>query len=874
MTPLRIVVLLLDAYLLVGILPWVLARALDWYLTRGAGAVLALERDLQRLREAVSDLEPFVRETPRPGPFAGPDRRVVELARRLEEQIGRAEKAMPALRAYEAMTLSIPQALLFGGLKSLRRIWPVFRAAWSARELLLAAEDTRGELLDQIRAAQDIPRQAEGQIRALEAEQQRLIAVLDAEREAGTHGLEGLRQRLHEVATTLEAAERHLREAAPDDLPTVLEELGVHTASIADVLQQLDERVEQVVAQRQASEKRLERAASAVGLLSERWEGMRARGAKDLKVSHALHALGTHLRALEGQVKLQTVESLQALEGSFGSFEERYQEASERLDLIDGLLSAGHDRLRQAEDALARAEHRLRTLQRDHPNLVADESTAAWEAAREVAAQAQEQFAKGTEAELGRAAEMATGAAERAERVAEAAEALPKIGRQVRELHDAVAPAVVLDKMRALEELRASLKEYPQHWEDGLVERTSQAQSLLEACQQEREKLPEALAKRGVLVQSQVGDIQQILGRAIERLNEASDLIAELERERDHILAQRDEVERRIEAIRARLVPDIERVREALLPELAQRYEALQPLLTNELRGLEDPRQTHYGRAVSEELPALERQLFELREAHQESVRYYRDLLEKAVRDSERTWARLQHLDPMQSPRPEADLEQLAQDMRAWRQEATANEENPRVLQELVGRRAAALMRRIESVAAEVEQGRADLASLASQYESTKTQVLQLRTAIHELGRQGDWGQILWDTELADGAWQRAQELEREATSSATLPSAVNALQRAVTAAGEAERLYGDLHSEMTRALSRLDREWQIASTKLGRAARRQHSLEERQHPEDAREIAAVCDSARRAMELARAATTFEDAFRHLRDAHNHLLRL
>jgi len=873
-TPLRIVVLLLDAYLLLGILPGVLARALDWYLTRGAGAIPELERDLKRLREALAECEPFVRKTPRSGPFAEPDRQVATLASRLGDQLEEVGKAMPPLRAYEGLTPSALQILLFDGIGLLRQSWPVFRRAWSVREMILVAEDTWGQLLDQIRVAQDIPRQVEGKIQGLRAEQQRLVTMLDAEREAGTRGLDGLRQRLHEVASTLDVAEEDLRQAIPDELPSVLEKLEVQAASIADVLQQLDERVQQIVTQRQASEKRLERAASAVRFLSERWEGMRARGAKDLKISHALHALGTHLRALEDHVKLQTVESLQALEASFSSFEERYSEASERLDLMDKLLTAGHGGLRQAEDALARAEHRLSALQRDHPNLVADQSVASWEAARELAVQAQQQFAKGTESELAKAAELAVAATEQAEMVAKAAEALPKTGRQVRELCDAVAPSVVSDKMAALEDLQAVLIEYPQHWEDGLVDRASQAMSLLKACQEQYEQLPEELAKRGVLMQSQVVEVQQVLGRAVERLNEASDLIAVLERERNHILAQRDEVERRIEAIRARLVPEIEHVREYLLPELAQRYEALQPTLTSQLRAMEDPRQTHYGRAASDDLPALERQLFELREAHHESVRYYRDLLEKAVRDSERIWARLQRLDPMQAPRPEIDLEQLAQDMRTWRQEATANEENPRVLQELVGRRAAALMRRIESVITEVEQGRADLASLASQYEDIRAQVLQLRTTIHELGRQGDWGQILWDTELADSAWQRAQELEREGSTSSTLPSAVNAMQRAVTAAGEAARLYGDLHSEMTRALGRLERAWQIASTKLGRAVRRQRSLEERQRPDDAREVAAVCDSAQRAMELARAATTFEDAFRHLRDAQNHLLRL
>jgi len=78
----------------------------------------------------------------------------------------------------------------------------------------------------------------------------------------------------------------------------------------------------------------------------------------------------------------------------------------------------------------------------------------------------------------------------------------------------------------------------------------------------------------------------------------------------------------------------------------------------------------------------------------------------------------------------------------------------------------------------------------------------------------------------------------------------------------------------MGQAVGRLEREWQTVSNKLARAARRQHSLEEREDQAAAREVGALCDSVHRAMDLARAATTFEDAFRHLRDAHNHLARL
>ena len=871
---LRIAILVLEAYLLLGVLPWVVARILDWYLTRGAGSVPAMEQDKARLNAALANVEPHVQEKPRPGPFAEPDQHMAELAARMRRQLYQAEELLPPLQAYQGPTPTIPQALLFGGIGLLRRLVPLFASAWRLRKLLLATETTYELLLDQMRAAQDIPRQAEGQIYALRAEQQRLVAVLDSERESGTRGLEGLRQQVHEMSAALDAAEQRLRDAHDEELPHVLEQQGNVAATIGATLQQLDERVQQVVSQRQAAEQKLKRAFSAVLLLAERWEGMRARGAKDLKVSHQLHGLNTRIRALESQAKMQTIESLQSLASSFEGFERELQVTDARLDLLDGLLTGGYEGLQRANDAIARADHRLLELQREHPNVSADEAAAVLEAARAHVGQAEQEFARGTEDELARAAAMANAAEEQAQKVAQVLEGLPKRARQIRELCDAIAPSVLADRTRAIDDLTTLMGEYPQHWEDGLVDQVAHARALLQACAEERQRLPQDLLARGVLVQSQVVQVQEVLGRAVEHLNEATDLTSRLERQRDKILSQRDEVERRVEAIRARLVPEIEHVRERLLPELKQRYDALQPSLGAQLRALEDPKQTHYGRAVAEELPSLERQLFELRDAHLESVRYYRELLAKAVHDSDRTWARLQRLDPMRVPRPETDLEQLAEDMRAWRQEATANEENPRVLQELVGRRAAALMRRIESVVSEIEQGRASLANLEGQYQDIKAKVLALRTSVHERGREGEWRSIVWDTELADGAWQRAQELEREASSGTTLPTAVNAMQRAVTAASEAARLYGDIQSEMGQAVGRLEREWQTVSNKLARAARRQHSLEEREDQAAAREVGALCDSVHRAMELARAATTFEDAFRHLRDAHNHLARL
>ncbi len=874
MTWLRIAILVVEAYLLLGVVPWVVARILDWYLTRGAGSVSALAQDKARLDAALAKVKPYVQETPRPGPFADPDRRVSEQTTRMGHQLTQAEALLPALQAYQGPTPNLQQALLFGGIGLLKGLVPLFRDAWKLRSLLFATEDTYERLLDQLRAAQDIPRQAEGQLHALRGEQQRLVAVLDAERDAGTHGLEGLRQQVHEMSAALDGAEERLRQAPDEELPTVLEQQGNVAATIGATLQQLDERIQQVVAQRQAAEQKVRRAASAVQLLTERWEGMRARGAKDLKVSHQLHGLGTRLRALDSQAKMQTIESLQSLGSALEGFESELQAADERLDLLDGLLTGGFEGLQRANDAVARAEHRLKELQRDHPNVSADEAEAVLEATRAHVGQAEQEFSRGTEDELARAAAMANLAEEQAEKVAHVLNALPERERQIRELCEAIAPQVIANKARDLDDLQAVMVEYPQHWEEGMVQQASQARALLQDCAEERQRLPQDLLGRGVLVQSQVVQVQEVLGRAVERLNEATDLFSQLERQRDQILAQRDEVERRVEAIRARLVPEVEHVRDRLLPELAQRYDALQPALATQLRVLEDPKQTHYGRALAKDVPSLERQLFELRDAHLESVRHYRELLTKAVQDSDRTWARLQRLDPTQVPRPETDLEALAQDMRTWRQEATANEENPRVLQELVGRRAAALMRRIESVVSEIEQSRAGLAKLDRDYANIKGTVLGLRTSVHERGREGEWHHIVWNTELADGAWQRAQELEREASSASALPAAVNAMQRAVTAAGEAARLYGDIQSEMERAAGRLDREWQAVANKLARATRRQRSLEEREDQAAAREVGALCDSVRRAMDLARSATTFEDAFRHLRDAHNHLARI
>ena len=86
-------------------------------------------------------------------------------------------------------------------------------------------------------------------------------------------------QVLAEADRRVQQAEERLRQAPDEELPTVLEQQGNVAATIGATLQQLDERIQQVVVQRQAAEQKVRRAASAVQLLTERWEGMRARGA-------------------------------------------------------------------------------------------------------------------------------------------------------------------------------------------------------------------------------------------------------------------------------------------------------------------------------------------------------------------------------------------------------------------------------------------------------------------------------------------------------------------------------------------------------------------------------------------------------------------
>jgi len=98
-------------------------------------------------------------------------------------------------------------------------------------------------------------------------------------------------------------------------------------------------------------------------------------------------------------------------------------------------------------------------------------------------------------------------------------------------------------------------------------------------------------------------------------------------------------------------------------------------------------------------------------------------------------------------------------------------------------------------------------------------------------------------------------------------------LQQALNLAQQAEQIYARVKHEMQTVLGRLEDELQAIRAALQRGERRIAQLSERGPSEELTAGEELCSSAEQTVGMARAAATFEDALRYLREARNLLTR-
>jgi hypothetical protein len=863
----RILVLVIDLYLIAALGPWIALQAIYWLILRGGGFPEQEQQRLERLIAGERQQAPLWPQTPRPGRYAQPDQEGQENLHVLRQAIREAEALWAALGDFALVPMTLPAVLSFGAWRPLlaaRRSWRTLRAL---RHTLVQGEARLDALEMQSGAVADIPERVHALLTETRAELRRLQALYEAEQEAGTIGIGDVERRLRMTETRLEHALGELENADPTRLVQVVQFADAELARVSAAVLEIDRLVSEVAATRQKARNLLERVESSLRLVSQRWEGLKARGATDPSIAAGLLDLRELAQRLMTGGQERTGEAYARVVSETQTYDERYRVLAETLDGLDDVMRQSKEAVAGDVQRLAQAQGACEEMVTQEPLLDPDESVDLIRQAAEAYQEAEEQRALGTIAGYQQALRLSQEAQEMLQQALSSAAPLVERAAEVRELLVSLSAEARASWRVRLEDVRDRLAEYSAHWSSGVASGYAEALAELDAVSAELEHAPYDARFLRVLRQSELVAALQALRRANRCFARVQEIVTGLERERERVIAHHDELHRAIDRLSDELLPSLREQSVQMLPELQARLQGLEVAYAEHVQEFDDPTQVDYDEAVGDWLPSVLREIDEIQSAHQSDVQHYHVALRETQSVIDRQWTRLTRLEPRQAPRPDEDIEKLAHDLDAWREETNREVDNPLGLHDLLGPRAAALQRRIEAAHKQIVEGRRALENLTRQYRRQSRSVQNLRSAVRGLRAGGQWPQLTWDEAEAEDVWEQTVAVQRETEQAALLAEALSAMQDAVNLAQQAEQTYGRLQYQMSTVLARLDEELGVVA---GRLEKQQRVADQLRELGRSQELAALDDHNERIealIDMARSAKGLDDALRHLRDA-------
>lgn len=863
----RILVLAVDLYLLATLGAWVALRFVYWLILRGGRFPDQETERLARLIEGERQQSPLWPQTPRPGRYAQPDQEGQQSLQSLRETISAAQLLLDGLTDFGFTPVALPSALAFGAWRHLFTAWRSWRQLRKLRRLLADGEARLDFLETQSHAVANIPQRVHGLLTETRAELRRLQALYEAEQEVGTLGIGDVERRLRMAEMRLEHALTELDGADEARLHQVVQFADAELGQVSAALQETEQLLGSVSSTRQKARNLLERVESSLRLANQRWEGLKARGASDEGIAADLVALRQLAEGLMAIGQERTGEAYARVVSESQAFDERYRAVAETLDRLDEMMKLSKEAVEGDVQRLAEAQAVCDDLVTQEPLLDPDQSRELIRQAAETYHAAEEQRALGVIAGYQQALYLSQQAQETLQEALTLAAPLAEQAAEVRQLLVALSAEERANWRARLEEARERLGKYSAHWGSGLASEYAEALAGLDEAAAELEQVPYDVRFARVLRQSELVTALQALRRAQRCLGRVQEIVTGLERELERIVARHDELHRALAHVQDELLPSLREQSVQMLPELQDRLEALEIAYAERVQTFDDPAHVDYDEALDVWLPSVLREADEIQNAHLSDVQHYHLALRETLNAVDRQWTRLTRLEPQRAPRPAEDVEALARDLDAWREELERESDNPLALQGLLGQRAATLQRRIEAAQREIAEGRRALESLTRQYRRQSRSVQNLRSAVRSLRTSGQWPQLVWDESEAEDAWEQAVAVRRESEQAMLLTEAISGMQHAVNLAQQAEQAYGRLQYQMSTALARLDEELGVVAGRLEKQQRLADQLRQLGQSQELAALDAHNEHVETLIEMARSARGVDDALRHLREA-------
>ncbi len=864
----RIVVLATDLYVLVAAGPWLALLFCYWLMLRRGPYLEREQKRLDHLLMGEGQQRSAWPTTARPGRYAELDLDAQKRLAGLRASISEMLELWPTAETFE-FPLPLPWEVL------ILRAWPLLVGALATRRrvrtlqrLLRQGEAHLDYLEDRRRAAQGIPQNVHSLLEQTRAEVRRIQAVYEAEQEAGTLGIGEIERQLQITEARLAHALQTLDAARPEERPQVVQfadaELAQASAAVAD----LDRSVTTVAAQRLKARNLLERFESSLRLATERWEGLKTRGATDESIAQALGRLHATVIALTQLGQEHTTLAYTQVAERMASFDTDHQALAAALDQLDEAMRQSKDAIEGDVQELARAQAACDALTQAEPLLDPDESRALVQEASQHFEEAEAQRALGTIEGYGRAIMLSQQARALLWRAQEGVGPLSEQAREAHHLLAAMTPQELEACRARADAMRDKLSAYATHWSGGLVADYAEALAQLDEVAHELTQVPESVRTLAHLEQSSLDETLDCARRAGRAMARAQELVTGLEGELERLGERREELERALARVDGELLPTLRTLSERMLPELRERCQALELAFAQRTPTLGDAAHVDYDEVTGEWLPTILREIDDIYAAHATDLQHLRTTAKEALSGMDKVWTQLTRLEPDRPPRPDEDLARLAADLDAWEAEVERAQESPVLLRELVGSRAALLRRRVEGARRQVVEGRHTLEDLSRRYRKQTRNVQNLRSAVRALRTQGRWPQLDWDDSEAEELWVQTVAAQRAAEQAPTLADALQEMKNAANLLEQAEQAHGRLEYQMSSAVQRLDGELEQVSARLEKQQRIADQVRELGETDQLATLDARNAHVQGLVDMARSATTVDDALRHLREAH------
>jgi hypothetical protein len=860
------VVLVADLGIALMLVPWLVARLVDWWRCR-AGACQRQAERASRLRAIADGERAFWPDTPREGRFGDGDRLAAAQFARFAELADQADGLLAAAQATPCESLSLAALAKLAGWPRLIQVLAGWQATRAAERALDGAQAALDGVLEARRLVTSIPQDVRAHLSTLRAEDMRLQTLIEEEREAGTAGLDELDTRLRGLQDDLEDGL-----AALGAQGTAPSEESVSAAvclaeQVAPTVAAIDEQVRATIASRERMQERYRRVAQNVASLRERWMALQTLGVTEPSWGRAVEELEGELA---GVVALQAPRTLVAFESAI----EACDALGERANVFGEQLGQLGEWVERAREAIAGDLQRLADAQSSVEDLTAQDSAldpdisiALVERASQWYTEAEQLRAQGTLEGYQRACERAGQARKGLDEARERLVSFPAMVADIKDDLCFLSGQVLSDWRLRAERLREELAQYSAHWSGGLAGRATEALAALEEVEVALERLSPNVRYQRRFRQSEMDDAKTLLESAAQMLARGQAMVGELEEDLLRIEGQRQQLEERLVEIKREVWPPLEQVADRMLPGLRDRYHALTEGYRAKLDEFADPARVNYDQAVNIWLPDLLAATSELMASYQRDVQHYGRLAKERRANLERKWSRLVKLEPLQTPLPEENVERLERDLDRWRLDVDKLADNLPELRDAIGRRADALEERVDGALRQVEEGRAQMRGLAKRFERHGQVVRAAQTRLRDLERASAWPRLRWERDAVEELWEDATLQQRGAQSSPTLREAAQRLDEAVTTAQRAEEAYGRAVKEMETTLQGLSDDLRRAELILGRGLRQVDRLEAESMADEAEQLRKLCDRAQELLDSAQEATDAEEAQQALREA-------